>query len=333
MTNILVTGGAGYIGSHTVQQLMDAGHNVVVLDDLSTGYKNFVLPQHFVQGSTVDQELVFNTLKQYDIEAVMHFSAYAYVGESVENPKKYYQNNVNGTLQLLAAMEKANVKHFVFSSTCATYGEPDEVPITENCSQNPVNPYGRTKLMVEHMLKDFCAAYGLNFVALRYFNAAGAHPNAHIGEAHDPETHLIPLVLQTALKQRQHITIFGNDYDTPDGTCIRDYIHINDLADAHIKALYYLQNGGKSDAFNLGTEHGYSVQEVIDVCKQVTGLDINVVIGERRPGDPPKLVANAQKAHQILNWQPKYTKLEDIIETAWKWEQVKTKKLAATASV
>ncbi len=325
----MVTGGAGYIGSHTVQQLVATGHNVVVMDDLSTGYKDFVLAPHFVQGSTVNRALVLNTLKEHQIEAVMHFSAYAYVGESVENPEKYYQNNVNGTLQLLSAMREAGVRQFVFSSTCATYGEPDEVPITENCTQSPVNPYGHTKLMVERILRDFAAAYDFRFVALRYFNAAGASPKGNIGEAHDPETHLIPLVLQTALGQRQHITIFGDDYETPDGTCVRDYIHVDDLAEAHIKALDYLNKGGKSDAFNLGTENGYSVQEVIDACRQVTGKEISVKMGTRRPGDPPKLVANAKKAKAVLGWVPQYKELTPIVKTAWQWEQKKSQKLAA----
>jgi len=323
MTNILVTGGAGYIGSHTVQCLLDHNHHVVVLDNLSTGHKKLILSPYFVQGNIADRALIMDTLKKHHIDAVMHFSAFAYVGESVENPEKYYQNNVNGTLQLLSAMREADVHQFVFSSTCATYGIPAEVPITENCPQAPVNPYGQTKLMVEHMLKDFSAAYPLRYVALRYFNAAGAHPNGHIGESHDPETHLLPLVLQAAKGERPHISVFGTDYDTPDGTCIRDYIHVWDLADAHRLALDYLQAGGTSDVFNLGTENGYSVREVIKVAEAVTGKTIPIVEGERRAGDPPRLVASAKKAKTVLGWQPQYNELNPIMETAWQWEQRK----------
>ena len=254
------------------------------------------------------------------IEAVMHYCAFCYVGESVEQPAKYYRNNVINTLNLLDVMVEYGVKNFIFSSSCATYGNPIEIPMTENHPQVPINPYGRTKLMVEQILKDYDRAYGIRHVCLRYFNAAGADPDAEIGEWHEPETHLIPLVLQVAAGRRDYIQVFGTDYDTPDGTCVRDYIHINDLAAAHIAALDYLKDGGASTAFNLGNGNGFSVKEVIQTAERITGKSIKIIEGPRRPGDPPILVGSADKARRILNWQPRYANLEEIVQTAWKWE-------------
>jgi UDP-glucose 4-epimerase len=251
----------------------------------------------------------------------MHFAAFTYVGESVEDPQKYYMNNVKNTLNLLQVMLEENVKRFVFSSTCATYGNPVEIPITENHPQNPINPYGRGKLIVEQILKDYSDAYGLKYASLRYFNAAGADPDCEIGELHDPETHLIPLVLDAASAKREDIKIFGTDYDTPDGTCIRDYIHVTDLADAHILALEYLNRGGNSDVFNLGNGSGFSVKEVIETARKITGKQIKEIEVERRPGDPPILIGSSKKAMEILKWKPKYHDLSQIIETAWKWHE------------
>jgi UDP-glucose 4-epimerase len=322
--SILVTGGAGYIGSHTVLALKQAGFNVIILDNLVYGHRDLVekvLQVELVVGDTGDRSLLDDLFRQRDIAAVMHFSAYAYVGESVSDPAKYYHNNVIGTLTLLEAMLAASVKKFVFSSTCATYGVPQVVPITEDHPQNPINPYGATKLMVERILADFDVAYDFKSVRFRYFNAAGAHPNGLLGEDHNPETHLIPLVLQTALGKRESISVFGTDYPTPDGTCIRDYIHVCDLADAHILGLEYLLKGGNSEVFNLGNGNGFSVKEVIETAKIVTGKDIKVVECDRRPGDPPALIGSGEKARKILHWQPQYSSLKDIIIHAWEWHQ------------
>lgn len=319
--SILVTGGAGYIGSHCVQKLIEAGHKVVILDNLSTGFEQLVLSDTFIQGDINDKALVTEALKTHQIDAVMHFAAHAYVGESVSNPQKYYDNNVTGTLNLLSAMREAGVNTIIFSSSCATFGHPEEIPIHENLPTNPINPYGFTKRVIDEVLKDFNHAYGLQYVSLKYFNAAGADPSGRLGECHEPETHLIPLVLQTASGKRDNITIFGTDYDTPDGTCIRDYIHIHDIADAHLLSLEYLNNGGESGIFNLGTETGYSVREIIEACEKVTGKKINIIEGDRREGDPAYLVASAKKIKSAMNWQPRYTNLEEIIETAWQWEQ------------
>ncbi|MBX2860458.1 MAG: UDP-glucose 4-epimerase GalE [Vampirovibrio sp.] len=318
---ILVTGGAGYIGSHCVQHLMSHGHSVVVFDDLSTGYERFVLSPHFVKGNTRDKALLVKTIQDFHVTAVMHFAASCYVGESVNEPGKYYGNNVYGTLQLLDAMRETKVSQLVFSSTCATYGVPQTLPLTEEHPLNPISPYGKTKRIVEMMMEDYSLAYGLNYVALRYFNAAGADSTGKLGEAHEPETHLIPLVLQTATGKRKNIQIFGTDYDTPDGTCIRDYIHIVDIAEAHRLALTYLTAGNSSDVFNLGTGHGFSVREIIQACEQITGKPIAVVEAPRRPGDPAKLVANAAKANKVLGWKPAFGELTEIIRTAWQWEQ------------
>ena len=321
---ILVTGGAGYIGSHAVLTLQNAGYEVIVLDNLVYGHQDLVetvLQAKLIVGDTCDHALLQQVFSQYKIDAVMHFAAYAYVGESVTKPAKYYRNNVVGTLTLLEAMLDAGVNNFVFSSTCATYGVPDSVPIKEEQPQNPINPYGATKLMVERMLQDFARAYDFRSVCLRYFNAAGADPEARLGEDHDPETHLIPLVLQTALGHRESISIFGTDYDTPDGSCIRDYIHILDIAQAHILALEYLLQDGKTDVFNLGNGNGFSVKQVIETARKVTGKEIKVQMSDRRPGDPPVLVGSGAKARNILGWQPQYSNLEDIIAHAWQWHQ------------
>ena len=321
---ILVTGGAGYIGSHAVLALKRAGYGVVVLDNLVYGHRDLVeqvLQVDLIVGDINDRPLLDELFAKYDIAAVMHFSAYAYVGESVTTPDKYYRNNVVATLTLLEAMQAASINKFVFSSTCATYGVPKTVPIPEDHPQSPINPYGATKLMVERILADFDVAYGLKSVCFRYFNAAGADPTGLLGEDHDPETHLIPLVLQTALGKRQSVAIFGIDYDTPDGTCIRDYIHVTDLADAHILGVEYLLQGGDSTIFNLGNGNGFSVREVIDTAKQVTGREIKVVESDRRPGDPPALVGSGEKARKILGWNPQYPELDKIIGHAWNWHQ------------
>lgn len=321
---ILVTGGAGYIGAHAVQALKRSGYDVIVLDNLVYGHADIVkdvLNVPLVVGDTNDRDLLDELFSRYSFSAVMHFAAYAYVGESVKDPAKYYRNNVTGTLTLLEAMVAASVKTFVFSSTCATYGVPDTVPITEDQPQNPINPYGMTKLMVERMLLDFDRAYDLKSVCFRYFNAAGADPEGHLGENHIPETHLIPLVLQTALGERDSISIFGTDYPTPDQTCIRDYIHVSDLADAHVLGIEYLLKGGDSEVFNLGNGNGFSVRQVIETARKVTGRDFKVVECDRRPGDPPSLVGGSEKARKVLQWSPKYSDLTDIVSHAWVWHQ------------
>ncbi len=322
--SILVTGGAGYIGSHTVLALKQADYDVIILDNLVYGHRDLVekvLKVELVVGDTGDRALLDDLFKTRNIAAVMHFSAYAYVGESVTDPAKYYRNNVLGTLTLLEAMLAASIKKFVFSSTCATYGVPEIIPIPENHPQNPINPYGATKLMVERILSDFDVAYGLKSVRFRYFNAAGADSKGLLGEDHNPETHLIPLVLLTALGKRDSISIFGTDYPTPDGTCIRDYIHVSDLADAHVLGLEYLLKGGDSEVFNLGNGSGFSVKEVIAAAEQVTGLPIAVQECDRRPGDPPSLIGSGEKARKVLNWQPQYPSIKDIVTHAWQWHQ------------
>ncbi|MEM6753267.1 MAG: UDP-glucose 4-epimerase GalE [Cyanobacteria bacterium P01_C01_bin.38] len=321
---ILVTGGAGYIGSHTVLALKKAGYEVLILDNLVYGHRDLVeqiLKVELIEGDTGDRDLLDKLFKSRNIAAVMHFSAYAYVGESVSDPAKYYRNNVIGTITLLEAMLAASVKNFVFSSTCATYGVPKTVPIPEDHPQNPINPYGATKLMVERILSDFSEAYDFKSVRFRYFNAAGADPQGLLGEDHNPETHLIPLVLQTALGKRESISIFGTDYPTSDGTCVRDYIHVSDLADAHVLGLKYLLKGGDSTFFNLGNGNGFSVKEIIEAAKLVTGKDIKAVECDRRPGDPPALIGSAEKARKILGWQPQYTSIKDIMTHAWEWHQ------------
>jgi UDP-glucose 4-epimerase len=312
--NVFVTGGAGYIGSICVEELLNAGHNVTVFDNLIEGHRSAVDARaKFVQGDLADEELVTRAIKDSKAEAAMHFAAYALVGESMTNPGKYFINNVGNGVKLLNACIANGVKKFVFSSTCATYGPPDCVPMTEDLPQRPINPYGESKLMFEKVLQWYRELHGLEFVALRYFNAAGA--TEQFGEHHRTETHLIPNVLYVALGQKSECQIFGTDYPTPDGTCIRDYIHIVDLAQAHILAL----QAGKQGFYNLGNGDGYSVRQVIDVCEKVTGQKIHTVEKPRRPGDPPKLVAAADKAKNELGWKPRLAKLEDIITSAWKW--------------
>ncbi|WP_034671470.1 UDP-glucose 4-epimerase GalE [Ectobacillus panaciterrae] len=317
---ILVAGGAGYIGSHTVKELLDQGHQVVVLDNLSTGHQESIDNRAvFVQGDLSNPADLDRLFGMHPIQAVMHFAASSLVGESVTNPLKYYKNNVAATLTLLEKMMEYKVDKFIFSSTAATYGIPETDMIVESTPTNPINPYGRSKLMIEHILKDFQDAYGLRYVVLRYFNAAGAHISGAIGEDHAPETHLIPLVLQHLLGKRETISVFGTDYDTHDGTCIRDYIHITDLAQAHILALQSLQNGTKkSETYNLGNGKGFSVKEVIEMCEKVTGKKASIVHTERRTGDPAMLVASSQKIYAELGWKAQYS-LEEMIETAWKW--------------
>lgn len=319
MSAVLVVGGAGYIGSHMVWQLGQFGVRVVVLDDLSSGHADAVLGAELVQGSMADVALLNSLFAAHRFDAVMHFASFIQVGESVVDPAKYYANNVANTLLLLDAMRRHGVNQFIFSSTAAVFGEPAYCPIDEAHPLSPINPYGRSKLMIEQVLADYARAYGLRSVSLRYFNAAGAHPGGLLGERHEPETHLVPLVLQAVAGKRPHICVFGTDYPTPDGTCIRDYIHIMDLADAHWRALQYLQAGGDTAVFNLGNGGGYSVKQVIDTAAQVTGLPVPVQYGTRRAGDPARLMADAARARQVLGWQPKYAELETIVRHAWKW--------------
>lgn len=321
---ILVTGGAGYIGSHAVLALLNNGYRVVVLDNLSYGHRELVdevLQVELIVGDTNDRLLLDQLFASYKITAVMHFAAYIAVGESVQNPGKYYRNNVSGTLTLLEAMIAAQIKKFVFSSTCAIYGMPQSIPMTEEHPQNPLSPYAASKWMIEKILADFEQAYGLKSVAFRYFNASGAHPDGLLGEDHSPETHLIPLALLTALGQREALAIFGTDYDTHDGTAVRDYIHVCDLAEAHVLGLYYLLQGGKSEVFNLGNGNGFSVKEVIETARQVTGKEIIANHSDRRPGDAPILIGSSQKTQNVLGWQPQYPDLPTIVAHAWKWHQ------------
>lgn len=316
---ILVTGGAGYIGSHTVAELLDQGKDVVVIDNLQSGHRGAMLGGKLYEGDLRDKELLAKLFAENEIEAVIHFAANSLVGESMKDPVKYYDNNVYGTLCLLEAMNAANVRKIVFSSTAATYGEPEKVPIEETDITNPTNVYGETKLMMERMMAWFDKVLGIKYVALRYFNAAGAHESGKIGEDHNPESHLIPLILQTALGQRPSISVFGDDYNTPDGTCVRDYIHVGDLADAHLRAVDYLLGGGESDVFNLGNGQGFSVKEVIAKVKEVTGRDFPVVVSPRREGDPAVLIASSDKARSVLGWKPSRQNLDDIIRSAWQW--------------
>jgi UDP-glucose 4-epimerase len=320
LMRILVTGGAGYIGSHTVKLLLARGHDVRVLDNLALGHRAAVSAERLTVADLADAAAVDHLLLAHRIEAVVHFAAFAAVGESVKQPQKYWQNNLVNTLSLLDLCRRHGVNRFVFSSTCATYGVPAIVPMTEDTPQLPINPYGHTKLAVERALADYAAAYGLGYAALRYFNAAGAAADGTIGEDHHPETHLIPLVLQVALGQRPHIEVFGTDYPTPDGTCIRDYIHVDDLAEAHLRALETIEPG-KGLCLNLGTGRGYSIREVIQTAEQVTGKPIASKDGPRRPGDPPALVAAADRARQVLGWSPRYPELKQIIDTAWAWHR------------
>jgi UDP-glucose 4-epimerase len=318
---ILVTGGAGYIGSHTVAELLDRGEQVVIVDNLQQGHRAAVLGGKLYEGDIRDKEFLDTVFKDNEIDAVIHFAANSLVGESMQNPGKYYHNNVYGTLCLLEKMNEYGVKRIVFSSTAATYGEPENVPIRETDRTLPTNAYGETKLAMEKMIKWFDTAHGIKYVSLRYFNAAGAHAGGKIGEDHDPETHLIPIILQVAQGKRPHISVFGDDYATPDGTCIRDYIHVSDLADAHALAVEKLRAGGESSVYNLGIGQGFSVKEVIEVVRAVTGHPIPVSLEARRAGDPAVLVASSERGRAELNWQPKRGSLEQIIASAWAWHQ------------
>ena len=319
--DVLVVGGAGYIGSHMVKMLSKAGHSVITLDNLSNGYKDAVKYGSFIEGDIADTGLLNKLFSEHRFDGVMHFASYIQVAESVEKPSMYYRNNVTNTQVLLDAMLEHGIKTFIFSSTAATFGEPEYSPIDEAHPQKPINPYGHSKLMVEQILSDYDHAYGLKSVCLRYFNAAGADPEGELGERHLPETHLVPLVLQAASGRRENITIFGTDYDTPDGTCIRDYIHINDLCSAHLLGLEHIVAGGESRAYNMGNGQGYSIKEVIDVAKQVTGSDFTVSLGARREGDPARLVADSSLLQKELGWKPLYADLQTIIRHAWEWEQ------------
>jgi UDP-glucose 4-epimerase len=322
MQNILVVGGAGYIGSHAVRELSKSNYHVIVYDNLSEGHREAVAGYDFVQGDINDNDTLCELFTKSKIDAVMHFSAFAYVSESVVNPEKYYKNNVVATINLLSAMLKHNIGKIIFSSTCATYGNPVYLPIDEKHPQNPINPYGASKLMIERILSDYSKAYGLEYVSLRYFNAAGAHPDTSIGESHKNETHLIPLILKTLTKEKDSIRVFGTDYETPDGTCIRDYIHVCDLAIAHRKALELLLSGDGCRCINLGTGNGISVKEMISVCEKVTGIKVPVELCGRRRGDPPSLVASNEYAKNILDFNFNYN-IDSIIKTAWEWERNK----------
>jgi len=316
---ILIVGGAGYIGSHTNKIMSQRGYENVVFDNLVYGHREAVKWGKFVFGDLCNKDQIRSCLEENRIDAVMHFSAFAYVGESVIKPALYYQNNVVNTINLLDVMRQYDVRYFIFSSSCATYGMPKQIPITEEHPQQPINPYGRTKFMIERILEDYDHAYGIKHISLRYFNAAGADPEGEIGERHEPETHLIPLTIFAALGKRDSISIYGTDYSTDDGTCVRDYIHVNDLADAHIKALEYLRDSGQSAVFNLGNDNGYSVRKIIERVKMVSQRDFNVVEQERRPGDPPVLVSSSARAANILGWRPQFADIDSIIATAWNW--------------
>ncbi|MFH1616174.1 MAG: UDP-glucose 4-epimerase GalE [Planctomycetota bacterium] len=318
---ILVAGGAGYIGSHVNKLLNQKGCETVVVDNLVYGHQDFVKWGHFFKADLADKGRLRECFTAFPIEAVFHFSAFAYVGESVTEPLRYYRNNVANTLNLLEVMKEFGVRYFVFSSTCATYGVPHTIPIPEEHTQNPINPYGRSKLMIEKVLADCDTAYGIKHVNLRYFNAAGADPDCQVGERHDPETHLIPLAIYAALGKRKSVQIFGTDYPTRDGTCIRDYIHVTDLADAHFKALVHLRHHNTSDAFNLGNGNGHSVREVIETVRQISNADFEVVETSPRPGDPPVLVGSSEKAGRVLNWKPQYDDIRVIVQTAWDWHK------------
>lgn len=320
--SILVLGGAGYIGSHAVNQLIDNDYDVVVVDNLQTGHEEAINKKaKFYKGDIRDKEFLTDVFKKENFDGVIHFAANSIVGESMQKPLMYFNNNVYGMQVLLEVMNENNVKHIVFSSTAATYGEPKHIPITEDMDTCPTNTYGETKLAMEKMMKWCDKAYGMKYVALRYFNVAGAKDDGSIGEDHNPETHLIPIVLQVALGKREFITIYGDDYDTEDGTCIRDYVHVEDLIEAHILALKYLMNGGESNVFNLGSSQGFSVKEIVEAVRNVTELPIPEKIGERRAGDPSTLIASSEKARKILDWNPTRTNIDRIISDAWRWHQ------------
>ncbi len=320
MLKVLITGGAGYIGSHVVKALGEKGYDLLIVDNLSNGHREAVLYGKLAIGDIGDKEFIKKVVSEFAPDVVMHFSAFIEVGISVKEPLSFYKNNVIGTLNLLEVLIENKIDKFIFSSTAAVYGIPDNIPIPEEHRINPINPYGKTKAVIEKALEDFSRAYNFKYVSLRYFNASGADPSGKIGESHTPETHLIPLVLQTAKGEKETIRIYGTDYPTEDGTCIRDYIHVNDLADAHILAMEYLVKGGESDVFNCGYGYGYSVREVIETAKKITGKNFKVIEYKRREGDPPILVADSKKLKEKLNWKPKYDNLETIIKTAWNWE-------------
>lgn len=319
---ILVTGGAGYIGSHTVKEIINNGDNVIVFDNLSYGHKQAISKKaKFIKGDLNNQKLIEKILKREKIEAVLHFAGFIQVGESVKNPLKYYKNNFYNSIHLLEAMKNTSVKYLIFSSSAGVYGQPEKMPIKENDSKDPINTYGRTKLIIEYALKSYDEAFGIKFIILRFFNAAGASSNSEIGEDHDPETHIIPLIIRAALGQFDEFKIFGNDYKTPDGTCVRDYIHVEDIARAHLQGLRYLRQKNQSDIFNIGIGKGFSNQQLVDAVKKISGVDFKVSFGPRRQGDPDELVADSSRAREMLNWQPKYDNIESIIETAWNWHK------------
>ncbi|MBU3829511.1 MAG: UDP-glucose 4-epimerase GalE [Candidatus Limosilactobacillus merdavium] len=323
---ILVAGGAGYIGSHMVKDLVEHGQDVVVADNLSTGHRDAINPKaKFYEGDIRDRKFLDKIFDNEDIEAVVHFAAFSIVPESMSKPLKYFDNNTGGMITLLEAMRDHNIKYIVFSSTAATYGVPEHMPIKETDPQNPINPYGLSKLMMEKMMHWADKAYGIKFVALRYFNVAGAAPDGTIGEDHGPETHLVPIILQVAQGKRKELSIFGDDYNTPDGTNVRDYVHVMDLADAHILAIKYLEAGNESNAFNLGSSTGFSNKQMLEAAREVTGKPIPAKIAPRRPGDPDSLVAASDKARNVLGWDPKYDDVHDIIATAWKWHSTHPK--------
>ncbi|HET9405130.1 MAG TPA: UDP-glucose 4-epimerase GalE [Burkholderiales bacterium] len=326
---ILVTGGAGYIGSHMVKLLRKRGRRVVVLDNLATGHRDAVKDAEFIEGDVGDTGKVAALLAGHSVKAVIHFAAYSLVAESVSNPKKYYANNVDATLRMLGAMREARVGRIVFSSTAAVYGEPQASPIEESHPREPINPYGECKLVIERTLDDLHAAHGLRSASLRYFNASGADPDGSLGERHDPETHLIPLVLQAASGRRPAVAVYGTDYPTRDGTCVRDYVHVSDLCDAHLLALEWLEGGGGREAFNLGSESGATVMEVIETARHETGAPIDARIEGRRPGDPAVLVASCEQARRVLGWSPKRSDLATIVQDAWRWERGRTANHAA----
>jgi len=325
---VLICGGAGYIGSHVVRKLVDESYQIVIIDDLSTGHEESV-PEgiSFIKGSIGNYQLLNEIFVNYEVEVVIHLCANAYVGESIVNPRKYYSNNISNGLVLLGAMIDHDIKSMIFSSSCMVYGLPERIPIDEVCRIKPINPYGRTKAMFEEIMSDFSQAYGLSYCSLRYFNAAGASLTGGIGEDHDPETHLIPLLLKQALRNKSAentkdiFTVFGGDYDTPDGTCIRDYIHVEDIAQAHYQAIKYLENGSCSVSVNLSNEKGISVLEILQMCQEITGHKIQYTIGPRRAGDPHELIGSPKKALEILDWRPKFSGIRHIIESAWKWHQ------------
>lgn len=320
--SVLICGGAGYIGSHNVRAFLNHGESVIVIDNLLTGHKES-LPENikFYEGDIRNGEILDKIFQENDIEAVIHFCAFSLVGESVEQPLKYFNNNVGGMISLLEAMQRNNIKKIVFSSSAAVYGEPKKIPILETDPTNPTNPYGESKRIMEKMMHWVSLQYDIRYVSLRYFNVAGAWHDGSIGEAHNHETHLVPIILQVPLGKRSKVTVYGDDYPTPDGTCIRDYVYIEDLAEAHLLALEYLRNGGESQIFNLGSGDGYSVMEMINAARKASGHEIPLEIGKRRAGDPARLVADSSKARKILNWQPKVTSMEEIIATAWKWHE------------